>query len=179
MLVTAAYPLGVYFLLDQGNVRLAGLALLLVLAVRFLVPGATQLQAAAALGAGALFATAIALTNSEVLARLYPVAVSGVLLIAFGMTLVRPPSMIERIARTTGVGLNEPDRRYTRTVTVVWCGFFLVNGGVALVTALATSREAWVLYNGLVSYLIAGAILVGERLIRPVFQRRFAESATR
>lgn len=179
LLLTAAYPLAVYFLLDHGDVRLAGLAFLLVLAMRFLTPGSTQLQVSAALGAGALFATAITLTNSEILARLYPVAVSGVLLVAFGVTLVRPPSMIERIARATGVALNEPDMRYTRTVTVVWCGFFLLNGGIALVTALATSREVWALYNGLVSYLIAGAILAGERLIRPVFQRRFAESASR
>jgi uncharacterized membrane protein len=179
LLLTAIYPLAVYFLLDRGDVRLAGLALLLVLAMRFLAPGAAQLQVAAALAVGALFAAAIALTNSEILARLYPVAVSFVLLVAFGVTLVRPPSMIERIARATGVALNEPAMRYTRTVTAIWCGFFLVNGGIALMTALVMSREAWVLYNGLLSYLIGGAILAGERVIRPVFQRRFAGSATR
>lgn len=179
LILTAAYPLAVYFLLNRGDVRLAGLVVLLVLTLRFLAPGATRLQVSVGLAAGALFAAAIALTNSETLARLYPVAVNCALLLAFGVTLQKPPSMIERIARATGVVLNEAGVRYTRAVTVVWCAFFVVNGGIALVTALVTSRETWALYNGLLSYAMAGALLVGERVVRPVFQRRFAETATR
>lgn len=179
LVLTAAYPLAVYFLLDRGDVRLAGLVVLLVLALRFLAPGATRMQVAVGLAAAALFAAAMALTNSETLARLYPVAVNAALLLTFGATLKKPPSMIERIARATGVVLNEAGVRYTRAVTVVWCAFFVVNGGIALVTALVTSRETWALYNGLLSYVMAGALLLGERVVRPVFQRRFAESATR
>ncbi len=179
LVLTAVYPLAVYVLLNRGDVRLAGLVVLLILALRSVAPGATQLQVSVVLAVGALFAAAIALTNSETLARLYPVAVNTALLVAFGVTLKKPPCMIERIARATGVVLNEAGVRYTRVVTVVWCAFFLVNGGVALVTALVTSRETWALYNGLVSYVIAGALLVGERVVRPVFQRRVAESATR
>ncbi len=179
LVLTAAYPLAVYFLLNRGDVRLAGLVVLLVLTLRFLAPEASRLQVSAGLAAGALFAAAIAITNSETLARLYPVAVNCALLLAFGVTLKKPPSMIERIARATGGVLNEAGVRYTRAVTVVWCAFFVGNGGIALVTALMTSRETWALYNGLVSYALAGALLVGERVVRPVFQRRFAESVTR
>ena len=130
-----------------------------------------------ALATGTVFAAAIVATNSELLARLYPVGVSVTMLAVFGWTLLRPPSMVERIARATGVVLDEAGVRYTRTVTIVWCAFFIANGTVALATALAGSREAWALYNGLLSYLLAGAILVGERVVREVVRRRAARAA--
>jgi uncharacterized membrane protein len=168
----AAYPFGVYFLMGRGSIRVAGLALVAVLAIRFLTPGAPRVQALTALVTGAVFAVAIVATNSETLARLYPVGVSATLLAAFGWTLWRPPSMVERIARASGAALNEAGVRYTRAVTVVWCAFFVANGGVALATALAGSREAWALYNGLLSYVFAGAILAGERVTRELLRRR-------
>jgi len=177
VVLLAAYPFGVYFLMGRGNVRVAGLALAAVLAIRFLTPGAPRTQALAALAAGTVFAAAIVATNSETLARLYPVGVSATMLTAFGWTLLRPPSMVERIARATGAALDEAGVRYTRAVTVVWCAFFVVNGALALATALAGSREAWALYNGLLSYLIAGAILVGERIVRELLRRRAARVA--
>ena len=168
----AAYPFAVYLLMDRGELRVAGLALLAVLLIRWLAPGGPGRQTVAALATGVAFAAAIALTNSETLARLYPVAVSATLLAAFGTTLLRPPSMIERIARATGPALDERGVRYTRVVTVVWCGFFAANGAIALATALAGSRATWALYNGLVSYLLAGALLAGERVVREFWRRR-------
>ncbi|MEQ1801097.1 MAG: hypothetical protein ABL989_04180 [Gammaproteobacteria bacterium] len=172
LVLTAAYPLAVYFLLDRGDLRLAGLAMLVAVMLRFLAPGAAKVQVMAALAIGVVFAGAITLTNSELVARLYPVAVSVALLIAFGMTLLRPPSMIERIARGAGAVLDAAGKRYTRTVTVVWCGFFVANACIALATAFLASRELWAVYNGLISYVIAGTLLVGERVVRPAFQRR-------
>jgi uncharacterized membrane protein len=178
VVLLAAYPFAVYALMGRGNVRIAGLALLAVLAIRFLTPGAPRLQTLAALVAGAVFAIAIALSNSETLARLYPVGVSAAMLAAFGVTLLRPPSMIERVARAAGASLDEAGVRYTRTVTIVWCAFFVGNGCIALGTALVGSRETWALYNGLLSYLLAGAILVGERLFREIARRRAAKPAS-
>ena len=54
---------------------------------------------------------------------------------------------------------------YTRRVTQVWLFFLLANGGVALATVFA-GREIWMLWNGLVSYLLMGALLTGEWLYR-------------
>ena len=176
VVLLAAYPFCVYVLMGRGNLRVAGLALVAVLAVRFLTPGATRVQGLAALATGAVFALAIIATNSETLARLYPVGVSATMLAAFGLTLLRPPSMVERIARAAGAALDAAGVRYTRTVTVVWCGFFILNGCIALATALAGSREVWALYNGLLSYLFAGAILVGERVVRELLRRRAARA---
>jgi uncharacterized membrane protein len=63
--------------------------------------------------------------------------------------------------------------RYTRTITLVWCAFFALNGALAIYTALLTSREAWALYNGFIAYLLMGALIAGERLTR----RRLLRSA--
>jgi len=55
---------------------------------------------------------------------------------------------------------------YTRRVTQVWCGFFVLNGSVALVTALWASDATWALYNGLISYCLMGCLFAGEWLVR-------------
>jgi uncharacterized membrane protein len=178
VVLIAAYPFAVYLLMYRGSIRLAGLALLAVLVLRFLMPGPRQAQGLAALVAGAVFALCIAVTNSETLARLYPVGLSAAMLAAFGFTLLQPPSMVERIARATGTSMDEAGVRYTRNVTIIWCVFFLANGCIALATALAASRETWALYNGLLSYLLAGAIFVGERIVRPIFRRRLSATTS-
>jgi uncharacterized membrane protein len=56
--------------------------------------------------------------------------------------------------------------RYTFRITQIWCAFFLINGTLAAYTALFTSRAAWALYNGLIAYLLMGALFAGEWLYR-------------
>ena len=179
VLLTAGYPMLVYFLLDRGSARMAGLVLLAILAIRFIGPGSSRGRTLAALGAGLILVVAIALSDSETLVRLYPVGVSAALLGAFGMTLWRPPTMIERIARAQGADLDPAGVRYTLNLTAIWCLFFMLNASAALYTALAGSRETWAVYNGLVSYVIAGALLLGERLIRPILRRHQSGVASR
>lgn len=168
----AGYPLLVYFMLDRGSARMAGLVLLAILVIRFIGPGSRQARTLAALGAGLVLVVAILVSDSEALVRLYPVGISLVLLGAFGLSLWRPPTVIERIARAQGTELDAAGVRYTRNLTAIWCVFFVLNASAALYTALAGSREAWAVYNGLVSYVIVGVLLLGERLIRPVLRRR-------
>jgi uncharacterized membrane protein len=52
-------------------------------------------------------------------------------------------------------------------VTRAWCVFFVANGGIALWTALAASDATWALYNGAIAYVLIGAMLAGEWLLRP------------
>ena len=105
---------------------------------------------------------AIVGTNSELLLRIYPSLVNLGLLIAFGATLVRGPTMIEKFARIGTPNLSEPAIRHTRRVTQIWCAFFLANGVFSLYTALYWPREAWSLYNGAIAYGLVGLLLVGE-----------------
>ena len=113
-----------------------------------------------------VLATATLLVNDERLLLLWPVGINLGLLLLFGASLLKPPTMIERFARLLHPDLPAEGVRYTRRVTQVWCAFFIVNGSIAAYTALATSREAWVLYNGLIAYLLVAALFCGEWLVR-------------
>src|SRR5690606_26354855 len=120
-----------------------------------------------ALAIGSLF------RDDSLLLKLYPVLVNVVLLCAFAASLWRPPSVIDRLARLADPHLPPAGVRYTETVTRVWCAFFVLNGAAALYTALFTEERTWTLYNGLVAYVLMGALLLGERLIRPWVQAKF------
>jgi uncharacterized membrane protein len=106
--------------------------------------------------------TAIVWTDSERLLHLYPSLVNLGLLIAFGASLVRGPSMIEKFARIRTPNLSHAAVHHTRRVTQIWCAFFAANGLFSLYTALHWSRAAWSLYNGAISYALIGALLAGE-----------------
>jgi uncharacterized membrane protein len=96
----------------------------------------------------------------------YPVLVNAALLAAFGYSVLRPPTVVERIARVKDGPLTPDAVLYTRRVTIAWVVFFVVNGGIALYTALLTSLNTWALYNGFIAYLLIGAMFGGEWLVR-------------
>lgn len=167
-LVLIFYPLLVYLGLDYWGVR-AMAAVLLVLACARLILGrwlglpsgnTVWLVIAAVIVAGATL-----ITGSVIGLKSYPVVMNTFMLVLFSFSLWRPPSMIERFAR-----LHEPDLPaaaipYTRKVTMVWCGFFVVNGTIATATLFA-SNQVWALYNGLVAYVLMGLLFAGEYCVR-------------
>jgi uncharacterized membrane protein len=171
-LLTLAYPFLVWFGIGRWDLRWLAAGLLLIAVARALGTRDRRWWIAAA-GTGALVVATLLADNALPL-KLYPVLVNAVLLGVFGLSLRFPPSLIERLAR-----LHEPDLppsgvAYTRKVTLVWCAFFVVNGAIALATALWASDKAWALYNGLVAYLLMGALFLGEWLVRGRVRARAA-----
>jgi uncharacterized membrane protein len=123
--------------------------------------------------AGMLLLPTLAMWNNVLLPlKLYPVLVNGALLGVFTYSLFVPPSMAERFACMVEADLHPLAVAYTRRVTQVWCGFFAVNGTLALITALWTSLAIWSLYNGFIAYLLMGLLFAGEYCIRRQFKRR-------
>ena len=166
-IVGVAYPFLVYAgsgSLPPGAWAVLGLALASgrMLAVRgeklarHLLPPLCFVVAAMA-GTGAM--------APELATRLYPVLMSLAFASAFGLSLMRPPSLIEVFA---ALGKSAPPptaRPYMRRLTAVWCIFLLANSGAAAAT-LGAPEWLWALYNGLISYLLIGALFLGERLLR-------------
>ncbi|WP_448207160.1 hypothetical protein [Azospirillum sp. sgz302134] len=125
--------------------------------------------------AGAAGALAVlALLDPALAAKAYPVVVSLGVAAAFGVTLLRPPSLIERLARLAEPDLPPRGVAYCRAVTVLWTGWLLLNAAIAAGLAVAGSVELWALWTGLLSYLVTGALFAGEFLVRRAVRRREA-----
>ena len=170
MLITALYPLAIWF--GHGQVEPRWLAGLLLLAAATRLPALKLSRVARWSVAGAMLLAAFAVWSNLLLPlKLYPVLVSGVFLGAFAYSLVAPPSMVERLARIREPDLPPAAVAYTRRVTQVWCVFFALNGALALGTALWASDAVWSLYTGVIAYLLMAALFGGEFLYRARFKR--------
>jgi uncharacterized membrane protein/acyl-CoA synthetase (AMP-forming)/AMP-acid ligase II/3-hydroxymyristoyl/3-hydroxydecanoyl-(acyl carrier protein) dehydratase len=119
--------------------------------------------------------------NSAIILKLYPLRMNIMFLATFGSTLFSPPSMIFRFAamqdKSIQGSLNEKRiSAYCRTVTFVWCGFFIFNGSIAAWTIFSGSDALWSVYNGLISYILIGLLFAGEFVIRKKVQERMPKS---
>jgi len=110
--------------------------------------------------------------DDQQLLKFYPVAVNVIMLFIFSMSLMKDQPLIERIARARGEVIGDHNEGYLRVLTGVWAVFFVFNGAVAIWTALYTSMDIWLFYNGFVSYLLIGAIVGGELIFRHYYIRR-------
>ena len=172
LVVSLAYPVVVYLALGHVSPRWIALLLVVLALARAWVTRESFWLAAAAL-AGVL-AIASALGDQWGPLKLYPALVNLVMFGLFATSLWRGPSVVERLAR-----LREPDFplaavAYTRRVTQVWCGFFVINGLIAVATALWASAGVWALYNGLLSYAAMALLMGGEWLVRRRVRARIA-----
>lgn len=112
------------------------------------------------------FCALLAVLDDPVLLRWYPVLISAFMLALFGASLKFGPPVAERLARLSDPDLPEKAVRYTRQVTQVWSGFFLVNGLVAAALTLWAPLAWWTLYNGLIAYCAMGLLFAIEWLVR-------------
>lgn len=164
-LLTLAYPLAVYFGIQYVEPRMIAVILLALLALR-LASRADGQWMRPLLITGMLYCGFAIWANNLISLRFYPALVSAGMLLIFAWSLWSPQPLIERLARLQHPDLPPEGVVYTRRVTQVWCAFFAVNGLIALATALWGSFEQWSLYNGLISYLLTGALLGGEYIVR-------------
>ena len=168
-LLTLLYPAAVYYGIQYFQPRMIAIGLAVLLLIR--LAAITDKIARQILLIGVVYACFAAIGNQAFALRFYPVLVNALLLLIFSLSLIYPPSAIERLASLNNPNLPPQAQRYTRRVTQVWCGFFVLNGGIALSTALYASLAAWSLYNGLIAYLLMGLVFAGEYWIRPRYQK--------
>ena len=128
----------------------------------------TQIVAAA----GVTLCVASYLLKTHQLLLFYPVVVNAVMLAVFGGSLWSSMPIIERLARLQEPNLPPQAVRYTRRVTQIWSGFFIVNGSVALFTVVYGDMTLWTLWNGMIAYLLMGGLMAGEWLVRRHLRKR-------
>lgn len=169
-LAVIGWPFAVWLALSYPHLPI----LLPLLALCFVVRLAALRGKTGALSrvAQALAVVGIILTFASVLLReaqlllWYPLVVNIVMLTLFGGSLFSHMPVIERLARWREGELSPAAIRYTRRVTQTWCGFFIINGSISLWTCLYGDIHLWTLWNGLLSYLLMGALFAGEWLVR-------------
>lgn len=162
--LTLAYPFLVYLAMGRFEPRWMALLLFTLALLRAL--SARQPLWWAAVAAAGLLALLSTVFNQLLPLKLYPALVNAVLLAVFATSLRFGPPLVERLARLQDPVLPPYAVAYTRRVTQVWCGFFILNGSLALATALWASERVWALYNGMLAYLMMGALFAGEWLLR-------------
>ena len=154
------YPLGVWACLHAGHPAWAAAAVASVaLATSLLRRSRASLACA---GIAALLATLTAVSSDAFAVKLYPVIVNAVMLSVFAASLTSGQSVCERFARLRHKELPPRAVAYCRGATVAWCLFFIVNGAVALDSALWRSDDWWALYNGLIAYILMGCMFAAE-----------------
>ncbi|MDR2134827.1 MAG: AMP-binding protein [Treponema sp.] len=184
-ILTAAYPVLVFCFLVILEIPARYFSVFVVFAALVFFLGATSKKKSLprVLSLVLLGGTALAcfISNSAVFLKLYPVLVNTVMLGAFGFTLFSPPPMIFRFAvlqdkRIRGSLAEKRIEGYCRKVTLVWCAFFTVNGGIALYTVLSASDLLWSVYNGGVSYILIGTLFAGEFIVRRISDRKMPKA---
>jgi uncharacterized membrane protein len=178
-LLVAGYPLAVYVGLTRWSARSVGLLLILLLLPGLIVRlrGARRedlfavarvpLVVMAVAGLGALL-------DDKRFVLTMPVLVNCGLLATFGSSLWGTP-MVERFARLQDPNLGPAQVAYCRTVTKVWCGFFVFNIVVSSWLALFAPLSWWALYTGIIAYVLIGVLATAEYIVR---KERFREYGT-
>lgn len=161
-----AYPFAVYFFLDRFGPEVLGIALAFLFLLRYqsLWKKYRYILVLALLLMLVFFL--LDSSSSVGVIKLYPVLVSLSFLSFFCASLLWPPTIVERFALEAGAEPGEALRRYARAVTIVWCVFFLLNAIVSMLITVFGDMDSWLFYNGIISYLIMGALFGGELLFR-------------
>lgn len=171
-----AWPFLVWFGLTYNSLHwlLPLMALLLVFRVRQArhTAGPMRFVIQSAALAGIVLCVTSALLKSHQLLLFYPVVINLVMLCVFGGSLFTTMPLVERLARLQHPDLPPQGVRYTRRVTQIWCVFFILNGSVALFTALRGDMPLWTLWNGMIAYMLMGMLMAGEWLVRRQFIKR-------
>jgi len=169
-LLFLSYPFLVYAGLSYFDPRWLVLLLVVTAVARYLGGNLPALAKNLWVGAAALAALITLTSASDAGLLLYPVLVNAVMFCLFYCSYRHPPTVIELIARKAEPDLPPSGVAYTRTVTLVWCLFFLANGSVAAYTA-TLDRDIWMLYNGLIAYALMALLMGLEWLVRQRVRR--------
>ena len=171
----ALYPFVVFLSLSKFGLAAAAAFLVALSLARLALFRRGPVLDGLLLGVGGLMLGIISFVQSSASGvLLYPVFVNLTLLLVFASSIWKPPTVVERLARIRTPDLSDNGVRYTRGVTAVWCGFFGINGMVSFYTVFYASLETWVLYNGLVSYLLMGLLFLCEWGVRRKMLQRSA-----
>ena len=104
----------------------------------------------------------------SITAKVLPVLIQLMLMYFFGRTLLKGkgPSFIESFVRLEFPEFRPGISEYCRQLTILWTGFFAFNAIMCVALANWGTDFWWMLYNGVLIYLMIGALMTGEYIYR-------------
>ena len=114
-----------------------------------------------------LLGTGLIIFNDNVFLKLYPVLMNINVGLMFALSLRGTP-LIEKFAKKMGQNLNTKQKEYAKSATCAWAVFMLCLTIVSFITVFL-SDEIWVLFNGLISYILIAIMMGTEFIIRKRF----------
>ena len=111
-----------------------------------------------------LFSFGLVIFNNDIFLKLYPVLMNFNVCFMFASSLHRTP-LIEKVAIKMGYMLDAKQKRYAKRVTSIWAIFMLCLAVFSLITVFL-SDEIWVIFNGLISYILIGMMICVEFIVR-------------
>jgi uncharacterized membrane protein/acyl-CoA synthetase (AMP-forming)/AMP-acid ligase II len=184
-ILAAIYPILVFVFLVILKIppRYFSIFIIAIAVVFFLVFTSSKKDRWRVLSAGFLGAAGLAcfFSNAPVFLKFYPVLMNAVMLASFAYTLFAPPPLIFRFAilqdkKIRGSLAEKRIEQYCRKVTFVWCGFFVLNGGIAAWTVFSGSDLWWSVYNGGISYILIGSLFAGELVVRKMTDKKMPKA---
>lgn len=163
-LLSIAYPLLWFYGREQGLFYILAFVMCVLWLIRALVQK-NQAQRMVSLSLAIFFIAIIVFKRPDSM-YWYPVAVNLLMLIIFASSLLSKQTIIERIARLQHPDLPPEGIRHTRIVTQIWCVFFIINGTIAALLVLSNKHDWWVIYTGIISYILMGILFSGEWIYR-------------
>jgi len=171
-MLSICYPFLVYWGLQHYDTKLLLLILLILLGLRWIAIGG---RAERYIVTTTIVSVSIVvmLWGETLGLKFYPVMMNFSFLILFAGSLFTSTSFVERLARIREPDLPPQAVVYTRKVTLAWSVFFVINGSIAAITAVWASDKVWMLYNGMIAYVLMGILATSEWFIRQKVKKSY------
>ena len=155
------YPFMVFYALQQ-NIAIRFVGLILLFAVMFSFFNTRNKYVFVS---GLILCFLIILFNQEIFLKLYPVLMNSCVCAIFALSLKKTPLITKFAQKIRKEPLDTKTLNYTRNATKAWAIFMLVNTFISLITVFL-SNEIWTIYNGFISYMLIGMMMLSEYIVR-------------
>ena len=160
------YPFMIFYALQQNiAVKFIGIILLMVVIFSFLHNKNKSIFLI-----GLTLCLFVVFFNQEIFLKLYPVLMNATVGTIFAWSLHKTPLITKFAQKMQKTPLDKNKLIYTRCATIAWTIFMFINTVVSLITVFL-SNEIWTLYNGFISYVLIGIMMLSEYIVRQRFKK--------
>ncbi len=158
--ISVLYPFIVFFALKK-HIALRAVALLLLAIAGVSTMRNKQIWMFVAV---LFLCLGLIIFNQGIFLKLYPLSMNLGVCLMFALSLHNTP-LIEKFAIKMGYTMDDAARKYAKRATVAWAIFM---GALAIISGVTVflSDEIWVLFNGLISYVLIAIMMGVEFFVR-------------